>query len=89
MPAEKRIELGQDCIARLIAANSAEDLATLFWEAAGYEEQSLRLILDIAPKADERGVRNIATLIGNAIPRLAFSNPIFAKRLIGHFAGED
>ncbi len=87
-PAEKRIQLGQNCLARLIASDSAEDLAALFWEVAGYEEGALHLILEIAPKADERGARNIAVLIEKAIPRLAFSSPSFAKDLIRYFAGE-
>ena len=88
VPIEKRIQLGQNCIARLIASDSAEDLATLFWEVAGYEEPALQLIFAIAPNLDERGVRNIATLIEKAIPRLVFSNLAFARDLITHFTGE-
>jgi hypothetical protein len=88
VPAEKRLQLGQNCIARLIASDSAEDLADLFWDVAGFEEPALRLVLEIAPNVDERAVRNIATLIGKAIPRLAFSNLGFAKDLIQHFTGE-
>ena len=55
---------------------------------AGYEEPVLRLILEVAPKVDERGAHNIATLIEKAIPRLAFSSPGFARDLIGQFTGE-
>ena len=88
VPAEKRLQLGQNCVARLIASDSAEDLADLFWNVAGYEEPALQLILAIALKVDERGARNIATLIGKAVPRLAFSNPSFARDLIQHFTAE-
>lgn len=88
VPAEKRLQLGQNCIAQLLASDSAEDLADLFWHVAGYEEPALRLILEVAANADERGVRNIATLIDKAIPRLAFSSPGFARDLIRHFTGE-
>jgi hypothetical protein len=68
----KRLQLGQNCVARLIESDSPEDLADLFWEVAGYEEGALQLVLASAPKLDERGVRNIAVLIEKAIPRLAF-----------------
>jgi len=88
VPAEKRLQLGQNCLARLIASDSADDLAELFWNVAGYEEPALQLILAIAPNVDERGARNIATLIEKAIPRLAFSNPGFARDLLRHFTGE-
>jgi hypothetical protein len=67
VPAEKRLQLGQNCIARLMTSDSAEDLADLFWQVAGYEESALRLILAVAANADERGVRNITTLIDKAI----------------------
>jgi hypothetical protein len=88
VPAEKRHQLGQDCVTRLIASDSPEGLADLFWSVAGYEEPVLRLVLEVAPKVDERGARNIATLIERAIPRLAFSSPGFARDLIGQFSGE-
>jgi hypothetical protein len=88
VPVEKRLQLGQNCVARLIASDSAEDLADPFWNVAGYEEPALQLILAIAPNVDGRGARNIATLIEKAIPRLAFSSPGFARDLIGHFTGE-
>jgi hypothetical protein len=88
MPAEKRLELGRDCLARLMATDSAEDYADLFWNVAGCDEQSLRLILDVAPEADERGVQNISTVISKAIPRLAFTNTSFARDLLGHFTGK-
>jgi hypothetical protein len=88
VPAEKRQQLGQDCLTRLIASHSAESLADLFWSVAGYEEPALQLILNIVPKADERGARNIATLIDLAIPRLAFTNRSFAKDLLRQFNGE-
>jgi hypothetical protein len=88
IPAEKRHQLGHDCMTRLIASASAEGIADLFWNVAGFAEPMLRLILEVAPNADERGVNNIATLIENAIPRLAFDSPAFAKDLIGLFTGE-
>jgi hypothetical protein len=88
VPAEKRLQLGQHCIARLTQSDSAEELAELFWAVAGYDEPALCLILGIASKVDERGVRNIATLIGKAVPRLAFTNTGFAKNLIRNFTGE-
>jgi hypothetical protein len=88
VPAEKRLQLGQNCVARLVASDSAEDLAALFWEVAGYDESALQLILAIAPNLDERGARNIAALIEKAIPRLAFSNLGFARDLLQHFTGE-
>lgn len=89
VPAEKRNQLGRDCVTRLIASDSAESLADLFWNVAGYEEPALRLILEVAPTVDERGARNIATLIEKAIPRLALSSPGFARDLIRHFTGEE
>jgi hypothetical protein len=49
VPAGKRLQLGQNCVARLVASDSAEDLAALFWEVAGYDESALQLILAIAP----------------------------------------
>ena len=82
VPSEKRLQLGRDCIARLIGSDSAEELADLFWNMAGYGEASLGLIVGVAPTIDERGVRNIATLIEQAIPRLAFSSPGFARDLL-------
>lgn len=87
VPSEKRLLLGRDCIARLIGSDSAEELGDLFWNIAGYEEASLGLILEVAPGSDERGVRNVATLIEQAIPRLAFSSPVFARDLLRNFAG--
>lgn len=88
VPPKKRLLLGQDCIGRLIGSDSAEDLADLFWDVAGYEEPALALIIEIAARADERGVRNLYTLIGKAIPRLAFSNPGFARDLLAKFTGK-
>jgi hypothetical protein len=88
VPSDKRIQLGQDCIARLMGSDAADDLAELFWEVAGYEGPALRLIVEIAPKADEQGIANLATLIGKAIPRLAITYPGFAKNLLGHFTGK-
>jgi hypothetical protein len=86
--AEKRLHLGQDCLARLTVADSAEDLAELFWNVVGYEEPALQLILATAPSVDERGARNIATLVEKAVPRLAFTDTRFAGDLIRQFTGK-
>jgi hypothetical protein len=88
VPADKRYQLGRDCIARLIISDAPEDLAQLFWGVAGYEQPALDLILEIASGVDDRGVRNIVTLLENAIPRLAFTYPGFARNLLWHFTGE-
>lgn len=87
VPAEKRLQLGRDCIRRLVESDSGDDLAALFWDVAGYDGPALSLIIDVAPNVDERGVRNIAVLIDKAIPRLAFTNTGFARDLIGCFVG--
>lgn len=87
VPLEKRLQLGRDCITRLIGSESAEEFADLFWNIAGYEEPSLRLIVGVAPGSGERGVQNIAMLIERAIPGLAFSSPGFARDLLRNFAG--
>lgn len=55
---------------------------------AGYDEPSLRVILEVAPNVDERGVQNIATLLGKGIPHLAFTNTSFARDLLAHFTGK-
>jgi hypothetical protein len=57
-------EADWDCLGRLISTDSADDYAELFWDVAGYDESSLRLILEIAPNVEERGVENIAILLG-------------------------
>lgn len=87
VPAEKRLQLAQDCIARLLQADSEEDLATLFWDLAGYDEASLQLIVNSAPGANDLGVKNIATLIDKAIPRLAFLHTGFVRNLLWQFTG--
>lgn len=89
VPTDKRLELGRDCLARLIATDSAEDYAELFWDVAGYDDVSLRLILEVAPKVEDPGVQNIATLLDKAIPRLAFTNTTFAGELLAHFTGKN
>jgi len=90
VPVEKRLQLGRDCIGRLIRSDSdsAIDLANLFWAVAGYDEPALQLTLEIAPGVDDRGVHNIATLIEKATPLLAFTNTEFTRDLIGRFTGE-
>jgi hypothetical protein len=41
------------------------------------------------PTVEERGVQNIATLLGKAGPRLAFTNSSFARDLLTHFTGRN
>jgi hypothetical protein len=60
----------------------------LFWDVAGYDDAALNLILEVAANIDDRGVRNLCVLIDKAIPKLVFTNPIFAKRLVLSFTGE-
>jgi hypothetical protein len=89
VPTEKRLELGRDCMARLIVSDSAEEFAELFWDVAGFDEAALTLIFETAgAKGDDREVSNISTLIEKAIPKLAFSNPGFARNLLGKFTGK-
>ena len=87
VPAEKRLGLAQDCIHRLMRSVSREELAELFWDLAGYDEPALQLIVNSAPGADELGVRNLATLIEKAVPRLAFTNTGFVRDLLSQFTG--
>jgi hypothetical protein len=87
VPAEKRLGLAQDCIHRLMRSVSRDELAELFWDLAGYDEPALQLIVNSAPGADELGVRNLATLIEKAVPRLAFTHPGFARSLLQQFTG--
>ena len=88
VPCEKRLQLARNCIVRLIGSDSPDELADLFWKVAGYDEPALRIMLNAAPTADERGVRNMATLIDVAVPGLVFRNPDFARDLLHHFTGE-
>jgi hypothetical protein len=87
VPAEKRLGLAQDCIHRLMRSVSRDELAELFWDLAGYDEPAIQLIVNSAPGADELGVRNLATLIEKAVPRLAFTHPGFARSLLQQFTG--
>ncbi len=87
---EKRIQLGHITLARLISASDVVgDYAKLFWDVAGYDHRSLRLIIDAAPTADKRGVRNIARLIDEAVPRFAFTNLPFVRDLLQCLTSED
>lgn len=86
---EKRLTLGRDCLIRLISAESADELASLFWDVAGFDDNALNLILEVAPSVGTQGVPNLCVLIDRAIPRLAFSNTTFVKALLRQFAGED
>jgi hypothetical protein len=88
VPCEKRLQLARNCIVRFIGSDSPDELADLFWKVAGYDEPALRIMLNAAPTADERGVRNMATLIDVAVPGLVFRNPDFARDLLHHFTGE-
>lgn len=87
VPLPKRLELARDCIGRLIHSDSSEDLASFFWDVAGYDESALRLVVEAAHNVDEQAVRNIAMLIDKAVPKLAFTNTAFARDLIGRFVG--
>ncbi|MGA2571209.1 MAG: DUF4062 domain-containing protein [Terracidiphilus sp.] len=87
VPAEKRLQLAQDCIGRLLQSDSGDELATLFWDLAGYEEPVLQLIVNSAVGADDPGVQIIATLIDKAVPRLAFTHTSFVRNLLRQFTG--
>ncbi len=87
VPAWKRTQLGQDCIARLMSNEPVEELAKLFWIVAGYDEAAFKLITAIS-NLDGRGVRNLVVLIDNAIPSLVFTNPAFAKDILRRLTGE-
>lgn len=87
VPAEKRLQLAQDCIGRILQSDSGDELATLFWDLAGYDEPVLQLVVNSAVGADDLGVQNIATLIDKAIPRLAFTYTGFVRNLLRQFTG--
>jgi hypothetical protein len=87
VPTVKRLELSGDCIARLLAAESADELAELFWDLAGYENAALGVVLDHAVNLDSKGVAHLAVLIEKAIPRLAFSSTTFVRDLLSRFSG--
>jgi len=87
VPAEKRLQLAQDCIGRLSQSDSGHELATLFWDLAGYDEPVLKLIVNSAAGANDLGVQNIATLIDKAVPRLAFTHMGFVHNLLRQFTG--
>jgi hypothetical protein len=56
---------------------------------AGFDEAALTVIVEKAgAKADDREISNLSILIAKAIPRLAFSNPGFARNLLGKFSGK-
>jgi hypothetical protein len=87
VPVEKRLQLAQDCILHLVRADRGEELAALFWDVAGYDERALELIVTSASGVDEVGVRNIAILIGKAVPRLAFFHTGFVRNLLRQVTG--
>jgi hypothetical protein len=87
VPAEKRLQLAQDCIVRLLQADPGEELASLFWTLAGYDEPALQLIVNSATGADDLGVQNIARLLDKAVPRLAFTHTSFVRNLLSQFTG--
>ena len=45
--------LRRDCVTRLIKSDSAEDLANLFWQVAGYDAPAHPLIIEVARGVDE------------------------------------
>lgn len=86
VPQEKRIELGRRCIDLLVNSEQEMDMySRLFWAVAGCDDAALELILSAA---SSQSTTKIAWLIERAIPRLAFSNPTFAKQLIQQFQGD-
>jgi len=87
VPAEKRHELAQDCLVLFLKSDREEELAELFWDLAGFDEAAFQLIVNSAPGADELGVRNFATMIDKAIPRLAFTHTGFVKDFLRQFTG--
>jgi hypothetical protein len=87
VPSEKRRQLAEDCIVRLVHADSGEELGALFWNLAGYDEPALQLIVNSATGANDLGVQNIATLIDKAVPRLAFTHTGFVRNLLRQFTG--
>jgi hypothetical protein len=88
VPAEKRAQLGQDCISRVMTSDSVEELAELYWVVAGYDATAYDLVLAASSNLDDRGVRNLAVLIDKAIPNFVFANPAFAKDLLRRLTGE-
>jgi hypothetical protein len=87
VPAEKRLGLAQDCLVLLLKSDFGEELAELFWDLAGYDEAALQLIVNAAPGADELGVKNFATMIDKAVPRLAFTHTGFVSDFLRQFSG--
>jgi hypothetical protein len=86
VPQEKRIELGRRCIDLLMKSEQEMDMySRLFWVVAGYDDAALELILSAA---SSQSTTKIVWLIERAIPRLAFSNPTFARQLIQQFQGD-
>ena len=85
---ERRLALGRDCIAKIFNSDSGGDYAELFWAVAGYEHGALNLIQESCHGLNDQGVQNLATLIGKAIPRLAFFNREFVKNLLQQFSGD-
>ena len=87
VPAWKRTQLGQDCIARIMSNEPVEELAKLFWVVAGYDDAAFKLLIEMSPNIDDRGVRNLVVLIDNAIPNLVLTNPAFAKDILRRLTG--
>jgi len=85
--ADKRLKLAQDCIGRLLRADSGEEFAELYWDVAGYDEAALELVVNSAHGAGDNAVHNIGALIQKAIPKLAFTSTEFAKGLLKQFTG--
>ena len=88
VPAEKRAQLAKDCIDRVMASESVEELAELYWAVAGYDAAAYDQVLAAASDISDRGVRNLVVLIDKAIPNFIFTNPGFTKDLVRSFTGE-
>ncbi|MDW5266113.1 MAG: DUF4062 domain-containing protein [Edaphobacter sp.] len=88
VPAEKRAQLAKDCIDRVMASESVEELAELYWAVAGYDTAAYDQVLVAASNTTDQGVHNLVVLIDKAIPNFIFINPGFAKDLVRSFIGE-
>ena len=88
VPAEKRAQLAQDCIGRVMTSESVEELADLYWAVAGYDATAYDLVLAATSNMSDQGMRNLVALIDKAMPNFVFTNPAVAKNLVRSFTGE-
>ncbi len=77
-----RLRLVNMCLAAYLdLAENDSDCAELFWDIAGLDEQSLKVVVDVA-NADKLAAQKIAALIGSARFPLASACPQFAANLL-------